>query len=143
MSGTVGHERCLDKRRAAHMSSSVCIAPISRSPFLALWTTFKTSAIRPWVSLHTWECRTWIYLVNGSTLDIQKPNPFKQLGIHILGLFSSGSLKGQLIWTGPRGEEVAQCTAESMVVSNTRAGTWSVAAGRLKKNLTKEPKWST
>ncbi|KAF7808979.1 Protein PHYLLO, chloroplastic [Senna tora] len=60
--------------------------------------------------------------VNGSALVIQKSKPFKQLDIHFLGLFSNGSLKGQLIWTGPHGAEVAQCTAESRVVSTIFAG---------------------
>jgi hypothetical protein len=82
-------------------------------------------------------------LVNGSELVIQRSNPFKQLDNHLRGLLSKGSLKGQLICTGPHGEDVDRCTAESRVVSTIFAGIWSVGAGRLKKNLTKEPKWFT
>lgn len=143
MSATTGHWRCLTKRRTAHISSSEWIAPISRIPLLVPLIRFRISDICPQPSSYVWALCTLIYLVNGSVLDIQKSNPFKQLVIHLLGLFSSGSLKGQLIWTGPHDDEVAQCTAESSVVSTILAEIWSVAAGRLKKNLTKEPKWFT
>lgn len=143
ISGTIGHWRCLAKRRAAHISSSVWMAPMTRRPFLALRIIFKTSIIWPVALLKLQDCCIWIYLVNGSALVIQKSKPFKQLDIHLLGLLSSGSLKGQLICTGPDGVEVAQYTAESRVVSTIFAGIWSVGAGRSKKYLTKEPKWLT
>lgn len=142
-SATIGHEICLANRKAAHISSSDWIDPRSRIPFLAPRITFKTSAIWPKESIDIGDASSRIYLVKTSVLDNQMCNPFKQLKFHGLGLFSSGSLNGQFMWTGPQGEEVAQCTAESRVVSTILAGIWSVGAGRLKKNLTNEPKWFT
>jgi len=68
-------------------------------------------------------------------------NPFKQLDDQFVGLPSSGSLKGQLRCTGPQADPVAQCRAESTVVRTIRTGIRSVGGGRLKKNLTNEPKW--
>ena len=144
MSATTGQLRCLAKISAAHISSSVWIAPRSKSPLSVPLIISRTSAIGTQApSLHAREFCNWIYLVNGSAPDIQISNPFKQLNIQLSELSSRGSLKGQLIWTGPYGKEVAQCTAESIVVSTIRAGILSVGAGRLKVNLTKEPKWFT
>lgn len=81
-----------------------------------------------------------MYLVNGSVFDIQDSNPLKQLRSQSLGLFASGSRKGQLICIGPFGEDVALSTAESIVVRAILAGISSEGGGRLKKCLTNVPK---
>lgn len=100
-SATIGHEICLANRKAAHISSSEWIDPRSRIPFLAPWIIFKTSAIWPKVSIDVGEASSRMYLVKASVLDNQMCNPFKQLKFHGFGIFSSGSLNGQFMWTGP------------------------------------------
>lgn len=78
--------------------------------------------------------------MNGSAFDIQKSNPLTHLRFQSFGLFASGSRKGQLICIGPFGEDVALCTAESIVVRTNLADISSVGGGRLKNCLANVPK---
>lgn len=78
--------------------------------------------------------------MNGSALEIQKSNPFTHLRFQFFRLCPNGSRKGQLICIGPFGEEVALCTAESIVVRTNLAEISSVGGGRLKNCLGNVPK---
>lgn len=78
--------------------------------------------------------------MNGSAFDIQKSSPLTHLRFQFFGLLANGSRKGQLTCIGPFGEDVALCTAASIVVRTNLAEISSVGGGRLKNCLANVPK---
>lgn len=81
--------------------------------------------------------------MKGSEVELQISNPRKQLWFQFVGMFPSGSLKGQLTCTGPHGEDIDLKTAESIAVRTNLAEISSLGGGRAKKCLVYAPKWLT